>query len=229
MKLRKRGVLVLLPILGLLLAVAKGGAFAAEGSQRKGKEWDVIVEKDVMVPMRDGVKLATDLYIPAENGRPVEGKLPAILLRTPYDKSRWGLGRSDFFAKHGYLSVTQDCRGRFKSEGKFFPFRDEPEDGHDTIVWLAGHPRCNGKVGLQGCSHMAWVQFHAATQNPPGLITMIPHQGPINAYKYSTRCGGALNLGLLKWLLSVAASSQEAQKDPAAAAAVRSMSRSFLE
>ncbi|MBL7133895.1 MAG: CocE/NonD family hydrolase, partial [Phycisphaerae bacterium] len=76
-----------------------------------------------------------------------------------------------------------------------------------------------------------WVQFHAATQNPPGLVTMIPHHGPINAYKYSMRGGGALHLGLLRWVVQQAISSQEAQKNPAAAAAVRSMlsGKSFLE
>jgi putative CocE/NonD family hydrolase len=181
--------------------------------------------------MRDGVKLATDLYVPAENGQPVKTRLPALLLRTPYNKSAWGLNIVRFFAQHGYLSVTQDCRGRFASEGKFFPFIDEPKDGHDTITWLARHPLCNGKVGLHGPSYMAWVQFQAATQAPPGLVTMIPHQGPINAYHYSMRCGGALHLGLLRWIVSVAATSHEAAKDGVAAQAIGAMlgSRSFLE
>jgi len=183
-----------------------------------------------MVPMRDGVCLATDLHHPAKRGQRIEGKRPTVLMRTPYGKSSWGPDRVRFFAEHGYLSVVQDCRGRGNSEGTFFPFRDEPQDGYDTIAWLASHEACNGRVGLHGPSHMAWVQFHAATQNPPGLVTMIPHQGPINAFKYSMRGGGALHLGLLRWVLSVAASSQEASKDPAAAEAIREMmdSKSFL-
>jgi len=210
----------------LLLAALVGGSLRCEA-----EAGDVIVMKDVMVPMRDGVKLATDLYIPAENGYPASKKLPALLLRTPYNKDGWGPKIVRFFAEHGFLSVAQDCRGRFKSEGTFYPFIDDPKDGYDTIEWLAEHPFCNGKVGMHSVSYMAWVQFHAATQKPPALVTMIPHQGPINAYHYSMRGGGALHLGLLRWVLSVAASSQEAQHDPEAAAAIREMtgSESFLE
>ena len=183
---------------------------------------ELSIQRDVMIPMRDGVSLAADIYLPAENGRVPDGKLPAVLQRTPYNKT--GLERmGTFFARHGYLSVIQDCRGRYQSEGEFFPFRDDPEDGYDTIEWLAGHPRCSGKVGMYGCSYMAWVQFHAATQNPPGLATMIPYEGPINAWHYSLRTGGALGLGLLQWILSVAETSQEAQKEPWIAEAIRTM------
>lgn len=189
----------------------------------KKKVWDVIVARDIMVPMRDGVNLVADFYFPATDGRPLVEKLPAVLQRTPYKKESYE-AMASFFAKHGYLSVVQDCRGRFKSGGNFFPFRDEPQDGYDTVVWLADHPSCNGKVGMYGCSYMAWVQFHAATQNPPGLTTIIPYEGPINAYHYSMRVGGALHLGLLKWILETATSSQEAQQNPAIAEAVRSMS-----
>ena len=199
-------------------------------AEPREKGYEIVVERDVMVPMRDGVRLATDLYQPAKDGQRLKEELPAVLMRTPYGKSSWGPDKVRFFAEHGYLSVVQDCRGRGNSEGTFFPFRDEPQDGYDTISWLASHAACNGRVGMHGPSHMAWVQFHAATQKPPGLVTMIPHQGPINAFKYSMRCGGALHLGLLRWVLSVAATSQEARKDPAAAEAIRQMmdSESFL-
>lgn len=218
--------------------MAASQATAASGSSNAGaaatdseRTWDVLVLKDVMVPMRDGVKLATDLYVPARSGRLAEERFPAVLLRTPYNKAAWGTDLVRFFAQHGYLSVTQDCRGRFASEGRFYPFIDDPKDGYDTIVWLAEHPLCNGKVGMHGPSYMAWVQFHAATQHPPGLVTMVPFQGPTNAYHYSLRCGGALHLGLLRWILSVAVTSQEAARDPAAGQAVNEMlgSRNFLE
>ena len=181
--------------------------------------------------MRDGVHLATDLYIPVQQGQRGAERFPAVLLRTPYNKAAWGTGIVRFFAEHGYLSATQDCRGRFQSEGKFFPFVDDPQDGGDTIAWLAQHPRCNGKVAMHGASYMAWVQFHAATQNPAALATMIPLHGPTNAYHYSLRSGGALHLGLLRWILSVAATSQEAARDPEAARAIGAMMgpKSFLE
>ena len=216
----------------LWLGGTTAGPLKAEAAARAGdRTGDVVVLKDVMVPMRDGVKLATDLYVPAENGRPAEARFPAVLLRTPYNKAAWGTELVRFFAQHGYLSATQDCRGRFASEGTFFPFLDDPKDGHDTIVWLAEHPLCNGKVGMHGPSYMAWTQFHAATQHPPGLVTMVPFHGPTNAYHYSLRCGGALHLGLLRWILSVAVTSQEAARDPAAGQAVNEMlgSGSFLE
>ncbi|HUT92757.1 MAG TPA: CocE/NonD family hydrolase [Thermoguttaceae bacterium] len=194
-------------------------------------EYQVGVERNVRVRMRDGVHLATDVYYPMENGRPLQQKLPAVLMRTPYNKAAWGVAYTRFFAEHGYLSVAQDCRGRFESEGEFFPFVDDPEDGYDTIEWLARHPMCDGKVGMHGVSYMGWVQFHAATQHPPSLVTMIPHDGPTNAYHYSLRCGGALHLGLLQWILSVAQNGREAGQNPAAAKAVREMAsgRAFLE
>ncbi len=127
--------------------MAAGPAMAASGLSNAGaaaadsaRTWDVLVLRDVMVAMRDGVKLATDLYVPARSGRLAEGRFPAVLLRTPYNKAAWGTDLVRFFAQHGYLSVTQDCRGRFASEGRFYPFIDDPKDGYDTIVWLAEHP-----------------------------------------------------------------------------------------
>lgn len=193
-------------------------AFAAtlHSAELKRKTYDVVIDRDVMVEMRDGVRLATDVYYPAIDGKKIEGKRPALLLRTAYNKERWGTDVIKYFAQHGYISVTQDCRGRYKSPGRFFPWVDDPQDGYDTIEWIAKLPMCNGRVGMHGPSHMAWVQFHAATQRPPHLVAMAPFQGPINAYKYSMRTGGALHLGLLKWVVKQAAASQQAAQDPAA-------------
>ena len=185
--------------------------------------WEVVVVRDVMVAMRDGVSLATDLYIPARYGKAVTDKLPAVLLRTPYNKEKWRPELARFYATHGYLSVSQDCRGRYKSGGNFFPFRDEPEDGYDTIEWLARHPSCNGKVGMHGVSHMAWVQYHAATQRPPHLVTMIPHCGPINAYKYCMHVGGTNLLSSLQWHVEMAMTSQEALENPTIAKTIAPM------
>ena len=185
-------------------------------AEQTGKTYDVVIDRDVMVEMRDGVRLATDVYYPAIDGKKIEGKRPALLLRTAYNKERWGTDIIKYFAQHGYISVTQDCRGRYKSSGRFFPWVDDPHDGYDTIEWIAKLPLCNGRVGMHGPSHMAWVQFHAATQRPPHLVAMAPFQGPINAYKYSMRTGGALHLGLLKWVVKQAGSSQLAAQDSAA-------------
>jgi putative CocE/NonD family hydrolase len=196
-------------------------SFAADNT-----EYDVVAVKDIMIPMRDGVQLATDLYLPARDGVVLQEKLPAVLMRTPYNKEKWGIRIPRFFARHGFMSVVQDCRGRFKSEGKFFAFRDEAQDGYDTIEWLAKHPQCNGKVGMHGVSHMGWVQIQAATQKPPHLVTMIPHCGPTNAYKYSMHVGGTRTLGLLRWHLQMAASSQEARKNPDIIKALKTMNGS---
>jgi hypothetical protein len=146
-----------------------------------------------------------------------------VLLRTPYGKGGFA-AQARLFAQSGYLVAIQDCRGRFDSGGEFFPFRDDPQDGHDTIVWLSKHPCSNGKVGMYGCSYMAWAQFEAATQSPPGLATMVPWQGPTNAYRYSMRTGGALHLGLLLWIIrDVARNGKEARQDPTAAPALAAM------
>src|SRR5262245_35771448 len=108
-------------------------------------EYDVVVARDLTIPMRDGVRLAADLYLPARDGRPLPGPWPALLARTPYNKGDRPTASAEFFARHGYLVAIQDCRGRYKSEGRFFPFIDEPEDGFDTVAWLTRHPACDGQ------------------------------------------------------------------------------------
>ena len=208
----------------VLVLLISASALADDAQRAPQSSQDVVILRDVMVPMRDGVRLATDLYLPAKNGKAVSEKLPALLMRIPYNKETWGPHIPAFFARHGYLAVAQDVRGRFKSEGDFFAFRDEPKDGYDTIEWLARHPACNGRVGMHGVSYMGWVQYEAATQHPPHLTTLIPHCGPINAYKYSMHVGGTCTLGLLKWHLEMAMTSKEAQRNPLIAKAIATMS-----
>ena len=102
-------------------------------------------------------QVATDIYLPAsQSGQPVAQKFPVVLQRTPYNKEdNFFKNAATFFARHGYVSVIQDCRGRYNSKGVFFPFVDDPEDGYDTVEWLARHPNSNGKVGTYGVSYMA--------------------------------------------------------------------------
>jgi putative CocE/NonD family hydrolase len=187
------------------------------------KLYDVNVLRGVMIPMRDGVKLAADLYVPSRNGRPLEERLPALLMRIPYDRTKAFINDMRFFAERGYLAVTQDTRGRYGSEGKFVSFLQEPEDGYDTIEWLATHERCNGKVGMYGVSYMAWVQYEAAVLNPPALATITPNAGPINGFKYSMHDGGTLTLSMLQYQVYMASTSQEAQKDPKITRAIQTM------
>jgi putative CocE/NonD family hydrolase len=183
-------------------------------------DFDVSISQNVPVQMRDGVVLSTDIYVPTQDGQAAPGKFPALLVRTPYDnKPANRREEATYFAKKGYIFAVQDCRGRYRSQGRFFPFVDEPEDSFDTIEWLAKHPACDGQVGTLGASHHAWVQFHAATQAPPSLKTMIPMYGPTNAYQYSMREGGALQLWWIGWLRGLAGNgSHAAQKNPQLAA-----------
>ena len=163
-------------------------------------EYDVIIEKDVKVPMRDGVHLATDIYHPARNGQTLKQKLPSLLERTPYGKSDLErANRAAFFTRHGYVVVVQDLRGCFGSEGEFHFLLDQPYDGYDTIEWIANQPWSDGKVGTYGTSFMSWVQSAAATQNPPHLTCMFPTFGGWNAHTSSVRQGGAMELRFIAW------------------------------
>ncbi|MFQ6074694.1 MAG: CocE/NonD family hydrolase [Candidatus Bathyarchaeia archaeon] len=190
-----------------------------EGSK---PEYDFVVEGDIMVEMRDGVRLATDVYRPAEDGKPLPGRFPALLVRTPYDKSHPTrvLQRGEYFSRRGYVVVIQDCRGRYRSEGDFYIFVNEGPDGYDTVEWIARQPWSDGKVGTMGTSYMSWVQTSLAVQNPPHLRAMFPNQGNWNAHTSSVRQGGAFEMRWLGWAFFGAASGKEAAADPVAAAAL---------
>jgi len=157
-------------------------------------KYEVKVERDAGVPMRDGVELATDLYMPD-----TEGRFPVILVRTPYKKEMNEL-QGDYFARRGYVYAVQDCRGRFSSPGEWRPFFDEPNDGYDAIEWLAAQPWSNGKVGMIGASYLGWVQWWAASQEPPHLTTIIPNVAPPDPYyNIPYEYGAFFTLGAIWW------------------------------
>ena len=109
-------------------------------------EYDVVKEGDVMVSMRDGVRLATDVYLPSNNGLGFSGTLPTIMERTPYNKGVTPRpDTAQYFTSRGYVVVFQDTRGRFNSEGNFVKYLSEPNDGYDTVEWIARQPWSNGK------------------------------------------------------------------------------------
>jgi uncharacterized protein len=133
----------------------------------------VVVEQNLRVPMRDGVTLALDTLRPEG-----AGPLPVVLVRTPYDKvlcyQSW---HKEFFlslARRGYVVAVQDVRGRFNSDGTFFPYRDETNDGHDTVEWVADQPWCDGNVGMYGASYYGRTQCAAAAGHPPHLKAIVP-------------------------------------------------------
>src|SRR3990172_9031041 len=120
-------------------------------------------EENLMIPMRDGVRLATDVYRPARGGTPLDEKLPVLLQRTPYGKTGSSLVESArYFAANGYVVALQDVRGAYASEGVFTKYIGEGEDGFDTIEYLSKLPYANGKVGMWGTSYAAHVQANAA-------------------------------------------------------------------
>ena len=128
-----------------------------------------------MIPMRDGVQLATDIYGPPDKFKP---PYPVLLQRTPYSKRNKNFtGHAQYFAEHGYLVALHDCRGRYRSQGHFSKYVSEPQDGYDTVEWLAKHPESNGNVGMWGNSYSAHVQAGAAKLNPPHLRTIVVNMG----------------------------------------------------
>src|SRR5262245_56427033 len=147
----------------------------------------MIIEQNIMVPMRDGIKLATDVYRPAR-----EGQWPVLVMRHPYNKdfrfplSGWEDRRmgvevnlnAERVVEAGYVIVAQDVRGRYASEGEFTPFLFECSDGADTIAWAARQPWSSGLVGMYGVSYQALAQWQAAIAQPTALHAIAPSQSP---------------------------------------------------
>jgi putative CocE/NonD family hydrolase len=154
-----------------------------------------VTKSTVLVPMRDGVKLATDLYLPEGQ----KGKFPSILIRTPYKKESSELD-GKFYASRGYAVAIQDVRGRYASEGEWEPFVNEGLDGYDAVEWLAAQPWSTGKVGMVGGSYLGWVQFWAAVHKPRHLVTIIPNVVPPDPfYNIPYEYGSFFILGALWW------------------------------
>lgn len=153
--------------------------------------YPVTVQTNVRVKMRDGVSLVCDIYRPK-----AEGKFPVLLTRTPYNRKDPATGL--YLAERGYVVILQDTRGRFDSEGEFYPFRYEANDGYDTIEWAAALPSADGKVGTFGGSYVGATQMLAASTNPPHLAGIFPYVTAMEYYEGWTYEGGAL----MQWFTS---------------------------
>lgn len=159
-------------------------------------------EKDVEVPMRDGTVLRANITRPD-----APGPFPALVERTPYSKeagSEIAVNSPEFFARRGYVVVIQDVRGRFASEGDFYPFRDDGagvlRDGYDTIEWAAAQPWCDGKVGMIGGSYSGATQYRAALSRPPHLQAQFVRESSADYYREWVYRGGAHEHGFsLHW------------------------------
>ncbi len=185
----------------------------------------VRVDSNVMIPMRDGVRLATDLYRPAG-----DGPWPVILIRTPYHKTD---GRSPEqarqFAGAGYLVAVQDVRGRYHSEGQVRIQADDADDGYDTVDWLARQPWSTGKVGTTGCSYPGEAQIFLAKRRHPAHAAMIPQAAAGPARYLSVINGGAYELALMFGWLRANGTKVHLQPAPGTPDSLVALSRPFLQ
>lgn len=192
---------------------------------------DIVILRDVMATMRDGVRLSADVYLPAGS----EGPFSVILERTPYDKR--GTNHADRtaadpvprskpevaadFARAGYAYVLQDCRGRFGSEGVFSKYLNEAEDGYDTLSWIADQPWSDGRIGMTGLSYSAHVQAAVAALGHPALAAMFMDSGGFSSgYHSGIRQGGAFELKQLTWAYKHALLAPATMADPQRKAAL---------
>lgn len=197
--------------------VSRNVAAAAEGP------FGVDVAVDMMVPMRDGVRLATDLYRPTSEARPLEDRRPVVLIRTPYGK---GNGKSDdgkYFASHGYVVVVQDTRGRYHSEGVWHWMTDDGPDGFDCAQWIADQPWSNGRIGTMGTSYVGGTQHALAMSGSPALKTVIPVDAVSNMGRQSMRNAGAFEMRFWNWIMLNAGKGSNAAQDQETAAVLAEM------
>jgi hypothetical protein len=197
-----------LPLVALLLFVRPPLAVAL-GAQEPAAAPEIAVgATEHMVAMRDGVRLATNAFLPEG-----EGPWPTIVTRTPYGKDgRFG-ARSSSYTGAGYAYVVQDTRGKFRSEGVYRPFETDREDGYDTIEWIAAQPWSNGKVGISGASAMGITSNYAAAANPPHLVAAFVVVAPHSMMNESTFIGGVFKeADVGNWMRRQGAGDQVAER-----------------
>jgi putative CocE/NonD family hydrolase len=203
-------------LLAMLTSAALLAAFHGYAASAAHETYpEVIRQQDVMVAARDGVLLATDIYRPASGTVPAPERLPVLLHRTPYDKSEpAAIAIAENLAKHGYVVLVQDTRGRHHSQGvfeKYYAF--DAYDGYDTIEWAASQAFSDGKVGMYGTSYAAHTQADASKLAPPHMRALLLNMGGMaNAWDHSVRYDGAFEMGRqLTWAWSQAS---DDAKDP---------------
>ena len=206
----------------LVVALLLVGSIASSEAASEAR-YGVTVMRDVKVPMRDGVKLATDVYLPANaDGNLVNEQLPSILLRTPYDKDG-AEGSAFYFASRGYAFIAQDTRGRYKSEGVWHMMTDDGDDGFDVCAWIGRQPWSNGRVGMIGTSYVGGTQHAIAMEKAPELATVIPVDAMSNLGYQSLRNAGAFELRFWNWIFMRAGVGSRQSRDPATRAMLEVM------
>jgi uncharacterized protein len=182
-----KGARVALPLLITLLCAS----ISTSQSPAAAEAYQVTVQTGVRVKMRDGVQLVADVYRPR-----AAGKFPVLLTRTPYNRRDFNTGT--YLASRGYVAIMQDTRGRFDSEGEFYPFKHEIDDGYDTVEWAAALEYSNGDVGMFGGSYVGATQMLAGASKAPHLKAIFPYITASEYYDGWTYQSGAL----MQWFAS---------------------------
>ena len=155
--------------------------------------YDVDIRLDAKVPMRDGTKLSSDIYLPRAHG-----KFPTMFMRTPYSNNRDDLiEKGRMLANNGYVAVIQDIRGRWDSEGSFYPFQHDGADGFDTQEWIGRQEWSNGKIGMAGNSYRGAVQWLSAPHRSQYLTCLVPRVICGDLFGGLVYPGGAFQLNVL--------------------------------
>jgi len=184
----------------ILIVIALMGASFSWAAE----PYAITYERNVAVKMRDGVTLRADIFRPK-----ADGKFPVLLQRTPYDKNNEvSIGLAG--AARGYVVIVQDVRGRYTSEGEWYPFRHEQADGYDTVEWVASLPYANGQVGMMGASYVGATQMLAAIAQPPHLAAIAPNVTASNYHDGWTYQSGAFEQWFNQnWTTQLAANTLE--------------------
>lgn len=206
----------------VLVALASGLPAQTSHSDRAAPELQGNARKNVMVRMRDGIQLATDVYLPARDNTAGGKKCPVILTRTPYDKDgNESLGK--YFTAHGYAFVAQDTRGRYRSDGVWHWLTDDGPDGVDTAQWIADQEWSNGRIGMLGTSYVGGTQHALAMEGSPHLRTVIPVDAVCNMGYASMRNGGAFEMRFWNWIMLNSGRGSRAARDPQTQAVLKEM------
>lgn len=199
--------------------------------------YQVHLEDGIMVAMRDGIRLATDVYLPTNGTEILDGPWPVILERTPYgrhrpsrserslaepDEAKSRADVAEMFVRRGYVVVYQDVRGRYDSEGEYRKYLDDAADGYDCCAWILEQPWCDGTIGTKGLSYAAHTQAALASAGAPGVAAMFLDSGGFsNSYQGGIRQGGAFELKQATWAYRNALVAPEITSNPETLAAMQ--------
>ena len=176
----------------ILATLVISGMVKTRGQDTGEPSFDFRIQHDVMVPMRDGVKLATSVFLPQ-----APGSYPVLLMRTPYGKPESPGDDMKKYINDGFAVVAQDCRGKGNSEGIWDPFLFDPKDGVDTQEWVGIQPWCNGKIGTMGGSYVGWTQWASMPDATPWLTCAVPVVPFTHVYDDIAYYGGSFQVALL--------------------------------